>query len=231
MRWVALLSALAALVLVGVAGAATKPKVTVIGDSVADQMEHNPAALASLNDGYRLNLQTRGCRNLVTPSCAIAGSSGPPPTALQVVNRFGKWLGKIVVVNVGYNDDPALYGHDLDTVMRALQDARVKTVVWLTLRDSQHAYQIINKDIRAAAKTWPQLVIADWDSYSANHPDWFATDGFHPTPLGAANLGRFIHAAIQRATGTHQVLRSTRSFVESISKSFPISASRANRRK
>ena len=31
---------------------ATPPKVTLIGDSVADQLEHSPVGLASLRDGF-----------------------------------------------------------------------------------------------------------------------------------------------------------------------------------
>ena len=198
MRRVVLLIAVAAYVPLGVAAAEAKPKVTLIGDSVADRMQRNPVALASLNDGFRLNLQTRGCRNLVTPSCTIVGSDGPPPTVLAIVKRFGKWIGRFVVVDVGYNDIATNYGRDLDTVMRALHRAHVKTVVWLTLRDPQHTYQVANKDIRFAPKEWPQLVVADWDRYSADHADWFLEDGIHPTPLGAAELGQFIHSVLER---------------------------------
>jgi hypothetical protein len=173
--------------------------VTLIGDSVADAMEHNPVALATLNDGFRLNLQTRGCRALVTPSCWIEGSDGPPPTALDVVKRFGRWLGTYVVVEVGYNDQPALYDHDVDTVMLAVQAAGVKTILWLTMRDPQGAFLLSNQAIRSEPKQWPQFVIADWDRYGAGHPDWFESDGFHPTELGATELGRFIHNALRRA--------------------------------
>jgi hypothetical protein len=197
-RRIVLLIAVLVLVPFGAAAAAQKPKVTVIGDSVADRMQRNPVALASLNDGFRLNLQTRGCRSLVTPSCTIAGQDGPPLTALAVVTRFGKWIGRFVVVEVGYNDTPASYGQDLDTVMRVLRRARVKTVVWLTLRDPQHTFEAANDDIRLEPRQWPQLVVADWDRYSAGHADWFLEDGIHPTPLGAAELGQFIHAALER---------------------------------
>jgi ribosomal protein L25 (general stress protein Ctc) len=195
-----LLAVIASLAPSGGAAAGLEPKVTLIGDSVADAMEHNPVALASLNDGFRLNLQTRGCRALVTPSCWIADSDGPPPTALAVVKRFGRWIGKIVVVEVGYNDKPASYDRDVDTVMRALQDAGVKTVLWLTMRDPQHAFLVPNTAIRAKPKEWPQFAIADWDRYAAGHADWFEADGFHPTELGATELGRFIHDALHRAT-------------------------------
>ena len=183
---------------------ATPPKVTLIGDSVADQLEHSPVGLASLRDGFRLDLQTRGCRRLVAMSCTIGGSDGPPPTALQVVKKRSRWIGKIVVIDVGYNDTAARYGSDLDTVMRALERAGVKTVVWLTLRDPEHVYQASNKAIRTKPKEWPQFVVADWDGYSAGHPEWFVEDGIHPTPLGVAKLGRFIHGALHRATSHAQ---------------------------
>ena len=198
-----LLLGLVAVVVVGPVSALEKPKVTVIGDSVADKIRPNPVFLAELGDGLRLNLQTRGCRATVTPSCTVPGYAGPPPTVLEVVNRFGKWLGKVVVVETGYNDTPSEYRDDLDTVMTALQGWRVKTVVWLTLHDPRPAYQGMNAIIRAAPRRWPQMVIADWGGYAAGHADWFAVDGVHPTPLGAANLAVFIHSALVRVLLAH----------------------------
>jgi hypothetical protein len=178
----------------------TQPKVTLIGDSVADQLEHSPAALARLQRSFRLDLQTRGCRRLVVKSCTIVGSDGPPPTVVELVRKRAQRMGKITVIDVGYNDDPGYYGRYLDTVMRALRNAGVQTVVWLTLRDPEHVYQPANWDIRNKTKKWPQLVIADWDGYSADHPEWFREDGIHPTDLGVVKLGQFIHAAVRRAT-------------------------------
>jgi len=181
-----------------VAATATKAKVTLIGDSVADRMERNPAAVAALNDQFRLDLETRGCRRLVAASCTIAGSSGPPPTVLQLVQRLSQNIGKIVVVDVGYNDTPRHYDHDLDTVMRALKKLGVKTVVWLTLRDPNHVYQASNADIWREPKEWPGFVIADWDRYSDGHPTWFEADEIHLTHLGAARLGEFINSVLVR---------------------------------
>jgi len=192
------LAVLAVTIGFAVAAAATKAKVTVIGDSVADRMERNPVAIAALNDQFSLDLETRGCRRLVSPSCTIVGSSGPPPTVLQLVRNLSQNIGSIVVVDVGYNDTPSHYNHDLDSVMRALKKLDVKTVVWLTLRDPHHVYQASNADIWREPKEWPGFVIADWDRYSENHPDWFAADGIHLTPLGAANLGQFIQSVLVR---------------------------------
>jgi len=187
----------------GAAGAEQPaPKVTIIGDSVADRMQRNPEALAALWNGFRINLQTRGCRTLVITGCTIGGQTGPPPSALQVIQRFGRYLGRFVVVEVGYNDDAKRYRSDLDIVMRALTHYRVRTVVWLTLRDPDGGHALENRVIEAAPRRWSQIVVADWNAYSANHDDWFKEDGIHPTPLGAASLGVFIHAVLARSTGS-----------------------------
>jgi ribosomal protein L25 (general stress protein Ctc) len=200
-RWGAVLLVLVVALCAGVAASATQATVTVIGDSVADAMEHSPHALESLNDGFEVNLQTRGCRRLRAPSCTIVGCDGPPPTTLQVVKRLGPSLGEVVVVDVGYNDTPHHYDRDLDAVMRALQNVGVETVIWLTLRDPNRDYAASNEDIKREPKEWPQLVVADWDEHSDGHPLWFESDGIHLTKLGAANLGEFIHRALVRHAG------------------------------
>ena len=193
---------LAVVTLAGVASAATQPKVTLIGDSVADSLEHNDQALASLNKGFRVYLQTRGCRRLRAPSCVIEGSSGPAPTTLEVVKKLGPYLGRTVVVNVGYNDTPTRYGRDLDAVMRALAKAGVETVIWLTLRDPNRDYAASNAVIRSEPKEWPQLIVLDWDEYAAGRPTWFRDDGIHLTPLGATKLATFINRGLVRYAGS-----------------------------
>lgn len=197
-----MLAAIAMLALSGVAAAQTaRPKVTLIGDSVADKMERNPVAIAALNTGFRLDLQTQGCRRLAATGCTIAGESGPPPTVLQLVKSLAESLGSIVVIAVGYNDTPTHYDHDLDAVMRELRRQGVRTVVWLTLRDPKRVYQESNNDIFREPKEWPDFVVADWNRYSAGHADWFVADGIHLTSLGAARLGQFIQSVLRRHAG------------------------------
>ena len=80
------------------AGTRSGPVVTLIGDSVAARMEHNPAALNRLNRDFTLNLQTRGCRRLATQSCTIVGEPAPPANVVTLAKRLGPRLGRIVVV-------------------------------------------------------------------------------------------------------------------------------------
>jgi hypothetical protein len=196
--WIPALAVMVGLVLSGIAAASMKGTVTVIGDSVADRMERNPAAIAALNEQFHLDLETRVCRRLVSPSCASRGAGGPPPTVLQLVRTLSQNIGRVVVVDVGYNDWSRRYSHDIDTVMRALQRLRVKTVVWLTLRDPHHAYRLSNLAIRSKPREWPDFVVADWDRYSQGHRNWFEADGLHLTTRGATRLAQFIRSVLAR---------------------------------
>lgn len=180
------------------AGTWSRPTVTLIGDSVADGMEHNSVALTRLNRDFTVNLQTQGCRRLATPSCTIAGEQAPPANVVTLAKRLGPRLGKVVVVATGYNDDPYRFGRDFDKVMRTLDAEGVKRVVWLTLREAKSAYAVSNADIELEPKEWPTLTVADWNSYSAGHPDWFAADGVHLTPTGAWALAVFINRTVRR---------------------------------
>lgn len=175
------------------------PVLTLIGDSVADRIERDTDALRRLNSGFTLNLQTRGCRRLATPSCVIEGTDeGPPPNVVQLASQLGRRLGKIVVIAVGYNDDPAWIDRDLDRVMRALLRQGVRRVIWLTLREARPVYARANRSIEAERSEWPMLTLADWDSHSAGHPDWFEADGLHLTPKGGMALAVFVRAAARR---------------------------------
>lgn len=185
-------------VAVSYAGTRSEPVVTVIGDSVADSMEHNPAALTRLNRDFTLNLQTQGCRRLATQSCTIVGEPAPPANVVTLAKRLGHRLGNTVVVATGYNDDPYRFNRDLDKVMRTLDAEGVERVVWLTLREAKSAYVVSNADIEAGSRKWPTLTVADWNSYSAARPDWFEADGIHLTLPGSTALAVFIQRTLRR---------------------------------
>ena len=162
---------------------------TFVGDSVSASIGYVPAARSQLRRGLRVTLDLEVCRRLVAPSCSHRGST--PPSALAAVQAYGRRLGDVLIVNVGYNDSPAGYATGIDRVMRTAVAQGVRRVVWVTLRETSPGYRRTNAAIERAAKRWPQLVVADWDAYSRGKA-WFGRDGLHLTPSGAAALASFV---------------------------------------
>jgi hypothetical protein len=170
----------------------TKPRVTLIGDSITASFDYVPTARRYLGRGLDLRSDAVVCRRLVASSCVFQGST--PPTALEVIGAQGRTLGSVVVINVGYNDWAAVY--DVDKVMRSLKTAGVRTAIWVTLRETTSNYAQNNTRIRAAARRWRKsVVVADWNAYSRGKP-WFREDGLHLTPTGALGLARLLRPLV-----------------------------------
>jgi hypothetical protein len=170
--------------------------VTFVGDSVPDAITYVPTARRRLGRGIALRLDLKVCRRLVQPSCSFQGSA--PPTALEAVRSYGQSLGRVLVVDVGYNEGSIGYGAGIDAVMRAAVAQRAAGVVWVTLRETRDLYRQTNEAIRRARRRWPQLEVADWNAFSAGKP-WFASDGLHLTPTGAVELAAFLRPYVVRA--------------------------------
>jgi hypothetical protein len=195
---------LAALAAASAAPARMQPslRATFVGDSVSASISYVPTAQARLERGMRVRLDLAVCRRLVEPSCSYDGSA--PSTALQAVQSYGHSLGKVLIVKVGYNESAAGYGRGIDRVMRAAIADGATGVVWVTLREQgsySSLYHATNAVIRQAGTRWPQLVVADWNSYSAGKP-WFGSDGLHLSTTGATALATFLRPYILRAAAT-----------------------------
>ena len=186
----------AAAVLPSAAAAKARPRVTLIGDSVAASLNYVPSAVRRLGAGLDLRVDAKVCRRLVEPSCPYGGTT--PSTALEAIRRAGSSLGGTVVMNVGYNDAGQFYGRDIDRVMRALRAARVSSVIWVTLPEQRSTYGTIDDAIRAAAHRWRNLEIADWATASRGRP-WFARDGLHLNATGAMGLAQMLRPLIVSA--------------------------------
>lgn len=172
------------------------PRVTVIGDSVASVLRSNTDAERQLARGLDLQLDLRVCRKLVEPSCWYEGDQAP--TALQAIQAAGHALGRVVVVDVGYNDIASEYRGELDQVMQALVDAGVSRVVWVTLHVDRENYSLINGVIENAPTRWPQLRVADWNAFSAGKP-WFGYDAVHLNDSGAVGLAKLLRMQVLAA--------------------------------
>ncbi|CAN5355017.1 hypothetical protein BH20ACT13_BH20ACT13_04800 [soil metagenome] len=167
-----------------------------MGDSVAASLQYVPSARTTLKKGLEVRLDLEVCRRLVQPSCAFEGAK--PSTALQAVRSSGRSLGRVLVVDVGYNEEAQGYGPGIDRVMRAALAQGAKGVVWVTLRERNDIYRRTNIAIRSAAKRWPQMQVADWNEYSARKP-WFRGDGLHMGTAGATAFAAFLRPHIFRA--------------------------------
>ena len=185
----------AAAIGVGTAGGAPGDRVqaTFVGDSVSASIVYFPSAQSRLERGLEVTLDLKVCRRLVQPSCSFHGST--PTTALQAVRRYGRRLGDVLVVNVGYNEGPAGYGNGVDQVMRSALRQGAKAVVWVTLRETTRSYHATNVAIEQGARRWAELHVADWNAHSAGQP-WFIGDGLHLTPAGAKALASFVRSRV-----------------------------------
>ncbi len=170
--------------------------VTFVGDSVAASISYIPSAQRQLERGLRVRLDLRVCRRLVQASCSYESTT--PSTALQAVEGYGRALGRVLIVNVGYNESAQGYRQGIDRVMRAALAQGADGVVWVTLRETRPLYHPTNVAIRTATKRWPQLVVADWNAYSRDKP-WFGDDGMHLTATGATALASFLRAYVWKA--------------------------------
>jgi hypothetical protein len=181
-----------------VAESAHAYRVTFIGDSSAAGIELSPRAKRLLSRGYDMRRDLRVCRRLVSQSCVYNGVR--PRTALQAIYHYGTSLGRVLVIDVGYNDSSATYRSQLNTVMQAALARGVKGVVWVNLKAVRPDYIRINRIIKRAKARWSRLYVANWNKRSADHPSWFASsDGIHLTSAGAVGLVKLVRYWIPRA--------------------------------
>ena len=207
MRTVAAAALLVCALLAGTAtaGSSVRPRVTLFGDSVAAAIAYQSTARTTLARGLDLQIDARVCRRLAATGCPYKGDR--PESVLSLVTQPAKPLGSVVVIDVGYNDPPSDYGDDVDRVMQALVHQGVATVIWVTLQERRPLYRTTNAAIRAAAKRWPQIQVADWDDASAAKPKWFVDDGLHLSSAGALGLAKFLRPLVLAWTCTGQCQR------------------------
>jgi hypothetical protein len=194
-----LAGAAAAAVLACNSAATGRTQVTFVGDSVADALAYMPSAERTFSRGYDVRFDLRVCRRLATPGCPYDGTT--PSSALDVVYASGARLGPVLVVDVGYNDDPAQYRRGMDDLVETAGALGVKRIVWVTLRESQPLYRQTNTVIRSEAKRFPIVVVADWNAWSAGKP-WFRPDGLHLTAAGATALAVWLRPYLVQAAAT-----------------------------
>jgi hypothetical protein len=187
----------AAVALVPASGGAPAdvPRVSLIGDSIADAFAHNADATRLLGRGIDLRLEVAPCRRIAPESCP-ADNGVRPPTVLDLVQDRGAALGPTVIVAVGYNDFEDEYPGNIEAALAALDKAGVRRVLWPTLRAARHPYLTMNDAIKAAAARHPEMTVVDWNVYSRSHPDWFQDDGIHLNVVGVGWMATLFRRAL-----------------------------------
>jgi hypothetical protein len=200
-RTLLLAAVLAALVALGpAAGSAGAVKLTFLGDSKAAGIEYSAQAKRLLARGHNVRRDLKVCRRLVAQSCVYQGVR--PLTALQAVRYYGTGLGRVLVVDVGYNDSSATYRRQMETVVKAAKARGVKGIVWVNLRvvPAHPDYRKINAIIAEVATRRPIVYVANWNAYTRGRPaSWFGSDGIHLTGAGAVGLVRLVRKYIALA--------------------------------
>ncbi len=189
----------------------TPPPTTalLVGDSSLAGVRWYGQSTAALQ-GFVAVLDAESCRRLSTPSC-IGREDRAPSNAVEAILSHRMWFDT-VVVQVGYNDwfddFPAMLGE----VMNAARARGARHVVWMTYRDSgtassetaKRAYRANNVALAAVAASGahPDLVVADWNAYTATVANqWFVSDGVHFTLAGAYGAADYIARWVAHLAG------------------------------
>jgi hypothetical protein len=144
------------------------------------------------------------CRRLVGASCR--GREGyAPRNAVDELSTTVPGANRAVVVVTGYNDWSGLFPIGVDALIRQARTKGIDRVIWLTYRENvgyvspsaasnAASFSINNAYLIsvAASGRYPELILADWDSYSSSRPSWLTSDGVHLTATGAPEAAAYV---------------------------------------
>ena len=100
---------------------------------------------------------------------------------------------ELVLVELGYNDDPKTMASRIDAVMTTLRGRQVGRVAWVNVSQRRPEFAATNAAIAAATGRWDRMFVFDWHSASSGPTGdrWFA-DNVHLTATGRAEFARFL---------------------------------------
>jgi hypothetical protein len=174
----------------------------VIGDSAISALRWVPGA-ANAVLGFEHTLDLESCRRLYLQSCR--GREGrTPPSVYQALTDHGRKY-KVLVVATGYNEGSSTMAMSFQNIVRRARELGYKRIVWWTLRSdvdyvapgsvANHVtFAQSNQIVRdlLATGAYPDVVLADWNGYTAHKQDWFVTDGVHYRQIGAYGASDYL---------------------------------------
>jgi hypothetical protein len=144
------------------------------------------------------------CRRLVGASCR--GREGyAPRTAVQELSTTIAGANRALIVATGYNDWSGFFPLGVDALIQQARAKGIDRVIWLTYRENvgyvspgatsnAASFSVNNAYLRSvvASGRYPELILADWDTYSRSRPSWLASDGVHLTATGAPEAAAYV---------------------------------------
>jgi peptidoglycan/LPS O-acetylase OafA/YrhL len=158
-------------------------KITAIGDSVLI----NPGPL--LQKAF--------------PNITVDGKvSRQMRDAYDIVNQLknSNRLGNIVIIELGTN------GPFPDKTLTSLIDliGSDRKILLVNVRVPRPWESIVNKTLVEVAEKYSNTTIVDWYATSANHNEYFVSDGVHLKPAGSKAFAAMIESAVQKVISSRQ---------------------------
>jgi hypothetical protein len=127
------------------------------------------------------------------------------PEGVALLRSKGRRLARIVVMQLGTNDDPRTTDSFRDAVRATLHIAgRDRCVVWPNIvrpRVAGTSYAGYNRVLAAENRRHDNLFVVDWARMARRHRYWFGPDGVHPSATGYAARAAAIAAKVRACVG------------------------------
>ncbi len=143
------------------------------------------------------------CRRLIGQSCRGREGYAPPTALSTLASTPGSY--DTLIMATGYNDGVWGFESAFDQIMRTARLRGIKQVVWLTYRteatyvspsarSNVTSFQSHNRVLayKLASGRYPELQLADWNTYSTGRTSWVTPDGVHVRPPGAAAVAWYL---------------------------------------
>jgi peptidoglycan hydrolase-like protein with peptidoglycan-binding domain len=175
-----------------------------IGDSVGNGITASNGEFMRVNDGTYTSITVDAVDSRCTTNESCSGTTG-----VTAAGSLPSGLD-LVLVELGYNDNPKNFASDIDAMMTALNARGVGQVAWVNMADRRTTggnlfYTQANNALAAAPSRWGNLTVLDWHvaSNTSQASRWFSSDGVHLTATGEAEFALFLRGQLLELSPRH----------------------------
>ncbi len=113
------------------------------------------------------------------------------PEGIDIIRENHASLGQAAIIVLGHNywGGGKVYGY-LDEIMAEMRS--VQRVIFVTVAEWSPAQPEVNRAIRALPRTYPNVVVADWEAVLEANPQFLSSDHVHPSHSGDVALANLI---------------------------------------